>query len=88
MVTWRLVYTSQGKKDAKRLGRSGLKSKAQSLLALLERDPFETPPRYEILLGDLEGAYSRRINIQHRLVYQVIEDHHAVKILRMWTHYE
>ena len=88
MVSWRLVYTSHAKKDAKRLARSGLKPKAQLLLALLERDPFETPPRYEKLLGDLEGAYSRRINIQHRMVYQVLEEERVVKVLRMWTHYE
>ena len=87
-MSWRLVYTSQAKKDAKRLGRSGLKPKAQLLLALLERDPFETPPRYEKLLGDLEGAYSRRINIQHRLVYQMLPEEKVVKVLRMWTHYD
>jgi toxin YoeB len=88
VVNWRLVYTSQAKKDAKKVASSGLKSKALALLELLERDPFETPPRYEKLVGDLEGAYSRRINIQHRLVYQVLEDEKVVKVLRMWTHYE
>ena len=87
-MSWRLVYTSQAKKDAKKLASSGLKSKAQILLELLERDPFETPPRYEKLLGDLGGAYSRRINIQHRLVYQVLSEKKVVKVLRMWTHYE
>lgn len=87
-MTWRLVYTTQAKKDAKKVASSGLKSKAQRLLDLLERDPFETPPRYEKLVGDPEGAYSRRINIQHRLVYQVLGDEKVVKVLRMWTHYE
>ena len=88
MVSWRLVYTSQAKKDAKKLAAGGLKSKAQSLLELLERDPFETLPRYEKLVGDLEGAYSRRINIQRRLVYQVLQEKKTVKVMRMWTHYE
>jgi Txe/YoeB family toxin of toxin-antitoxin system len=87
-VSWRTVYTSQAKKDAKKIARSGLKPKALSLLELLERDPFETPPRYEKLVGDLDGAYSRRINIQHRLVYQVLADEKVVKVIRMWTHYE
>jgi Txe/YoeB family toxin of toxin-antitoxin system len=87
-VSWRIVYTSQAKKDAKKIARSGLKPKALSLLELLERDPFETPPRYEKLVGDLDGAYSRRINIQHRLVYQVLADEKVVKVIRMWTHYE
>ena len=88
MVSWRLVYTAQARKNAKKLASSGLKSKAQTLLELGERDPFETPPRYEKLLGDLSGAYSRRINIQHRLVYQVLEEEKVVKVLRMWTYYE
>ena len=87
-MTWRLVYTSQAKKDAKKVASSGLKSKAQNLLELLERDPFETRPRYGKLVGDLEGAYSRRTNIQHRIVYQVLADEKVVKVLRMWTHYE
>ena len=87
-MSWRLVYTTQAKKDAKKVASSGLKSKTEVLLELLERDPFETPPRYEKLVGDLEGAYSRRINIQHRLVYQVLEEEKVVKVLRMWTHYE
>jgi len=86
-VSWRLVYTSKAKKDAKKLDASGLKTKAVALLELLERDPFETPPRYEKLVGDLDDAYSRRINFQHRLVYQVVEDDKVVKVLRMWTHY-
>ena len=87
-MTWRIVYTRQAQKDAKKLARSNLKEKAQELLSLLETDPFQNPPQFEQLVGDLEGAYSRRINIQHRLVYQVLEENRAVKILRLWTHYE
>jgi len=87
-VTWRLVYTKQARKDAKKLAGSGLKSKAQDLLGILENDPFQRPPPFERLVGDLEGSYSRRINIQHRLVYQVLPDEGVVKILRLWTHYE
>jgi toxin YoeB len=87
-VSWRLVYTKQAQKDAKKLAASGLKDKAWKLLELLEVDPYQSPPGYEKLLGDLAGAYSRRINIQHRVVYQVLEDEHIVKILRLWTHYE
>jgi len=87
-VKWRLVYTKQAQKDAKKLSAAGLRPKAQKLLDLLAEDPFKTPPRYERPLGDMTGAYSRRINIQHRLVYQVIEDKKVVKIIRMWTHYE
>lgn len=87
-MTWRIVYTRQAQKDAKKLARSNLKEKAQELLSLLETDPFQNPPQFEKLVGDLEGAYSRRINIQHRLVYQVLEENRAVKILRLWTHYE
>jgi toxin YoeB len=87
-VSWRLVYTKQAQKDAKKLVAAGLKEKARHLLAVLERNPFQTPPPYEKLVGDLAGAYSRRINIQHRLVYQVVEDEKTVKVLRMWTHYE
>jgi toxin YoeB len=85
---WNLYYTKQAKKDAKKLSSSGLKSKAKTLLAIIEENPYQNPPAYEKLVGDLEGAYSRRINIQHRLVYQVLEEEDAVKILRMWTHYE
>ncbi|MCP4403445.1 MAG: Txe/YoeB family addiction module toxin [bacterium] len=85
---WRLVYTKQAKKDAKKLASSGLKKKAEAILAVLKRDPFQYPPPYEELIGDLTGACSRRINIQHRIVYQVLHDEHTVKILRMWTHYE
>jgi Txe/YoeB family toxin of toxin-antitoxin system len=85
---WRLVYTKQAQKDAKRLSASHLREKAEELLNLLQEDPFRDPPRYEKLVGDLAGACSRRINIQHRLVYQVLEEERVVKILRMWTHYE
>jgi Txe/YoeB family toxin of toxin-antitoxin system len=88
MVTWALHYSRQAQKDAKKLASSGLKGKAQTLLALLETDPFQNPPPFEKLVGDLSGAYSRRINIQHRLVYQVLEAERAVKIFRLWTHYE
>ena len=88
MSNWRLFYTKQAQKDARKIEQAGLKSKVQSLLNILAEDPFLTPPSYEKLVGDLSGAYSRRINIQHRLVYQVLEDERSVKILRMWTHYE
>lgn len=88
MVTWRVVYTKQAKKDAKKLVSSGLKIKAQVLLDIISRDPYQTPPPFEKLVGDLTGAISRRINIQHRIVYQVIVEEHTVKVLRMWTHYE
>ena len=86
--SWRVVYTPQAQKDAGKLARSGLRPRAEKLLQLLAHDPFRTPPPYEKLLGDLSGAYSRRINIQHRLVYQVLEEQRVVKILRLWTHYE
>ncbi len=85
---WKLVYTRQAQKDAKKLAASGMKQKTQTLLKILENDPFQSPPRFERLLGDLGGAFSRRINIQHRLVYQVVEEQKVVKVLRMWTHYE
>ena len=88
MVRWRLVFTSQAQRDAKQLARSGLRPKAEALLELLARDPFEQPPPFEKLVGDLGGAYSRRINIQHRLVYQVLLRQRTVKVLRLWTHYE
>jgi Txe/YoeB family toxin of toxin-antitoxin system len=88
VVTWTLHYTKQAQKDAKKLASSGLKAKAQTLLAILEKGPWQNPPPFEKLVGDLSGAYSRRINIQHRLVYQVLEAERAVKILRLWTHYE
>lgn len=87
-MSWRVLYTRQAQKDAKRLASAGLRVKAQSLLDVLADDPFRSPPPFEKLVGDLRGAYSRRINIQHRLVYQVLEDEHVVKVLRMWTHYE
>ena len=85
---WHVVYTPQARKDARKLARSGLRRRAEKLLDLLARDPFESPPPFEKLLGDLTGAYSRRINIQHRLVYQVLEKERVVKVLRLWTHYE
>jgi len=87
-VTWRVVYTKQAQKDAKKLSASGLKSKAQKLLSVLSENPYQNPPPFEKLVGDLAGAYSRRINIKHRLVYQVLEDTKTVKVLRMWTHYD
>jgi len=87
-VTWRLVYTNAAQKDAKNLVAAGLKEKAVELLGVLEEDPYQTPPPFEKLVGDLRGAYSRRINIQHRLVYQILDEEHVVKVLRMWSHYE
>jgi len=87
-VSWSIVYTRQAQKDARKIASSNLKSQAQRLLDLIARNPFQNPPRYEKLVGDLAGAYSRRINIQHRLVYQVYAAEHTVKVLRMWTHYE
>jgi len=87
-VNWKLVYTKQAKRDAKNLARSGLKPKAERLLDILRQNPYRTPPTYEKLIGDLTGACSRRINIQHRLVYQVFADIRTVKIIRMWTHYK
>lgn len=87
-MKWRLVYTKQAKTDAKKLASSDLKDKAQDLLEIVSEDPYQTPPSFEKLVGDLAGAYSRRINIQHRLVYQVIEANHTVKIIQMWSHYE
>ena len=88
MVSWTLVFTKQAQKDAKKLRASGLKPQAERLLTILEKDPFQNPPPYEKLVGDLFGAYSRRINIQHRLVYQVLADVKTVKVIRLWTHYE
>jgi len=87
-VTWRLVYTKAAQKDARLLAAAGLKPKAMKLLAILEEDPFFTPPRFEKLVGDLSGAYSRRINIQHRLVCEVLHEDQVVKVLRMWSRYE
>lgn len=88
MVTWNLVYSKFALKDAKKLSAAGLRDKAQTLLDLLEVDPFQNPPPYEKLVGDLKGTYSRRINIQHRLVYEVFRKEKTVRILRMWTHYD
>ena len=85
---WRIVFSKQAAKDAKKLSTSGLKAKAQSLIEVLKEDPFATPPRDERLVGDLAGMYSRRISIQHRLVYEVFEEQRTVRVLRMWTHYE
>jgi len=87
-VIWRIVYTKQAMKDSKRVEAAGFKPKVVKLLKIIREDPFQTRPPFEKLLGDLEGAYSRRINIQHRLVYQVLSDEKIIKILRMWTHYE
>jgi Txe/YoeB family toxin of toxin-antitoxin system len=88
LVSWRLVFTKQAQKDAKNIVQSGLKSQVSRLLDLLRVDPFQNPPPYEKLVGDLSGAYSRRINIQHRLIYQILKDMRTVKVIRMWTHYE
>ena len=88
MVTWNLVYSKFALKDAKKLSAAGLRDKAQTLLDLVEVDPFQNPPPYEKLVGDLKGAYSRRINIQHHLVYEVFRKEKTVRILRMWTHYD
>lgn len=88
MVTWRLVYTRQAQKDARRLAEAGLKDKAVALLEILEANPFQTPPPFEKLVGDLAGACSRRINIRHRLVVQVLEEERIVKVIRLWSHYE
>lgn len=87
-MNWLLVFTKHAQKDAKKLAASGLKANAQALLDVLTVNPFQNPPPYEKLVGDLSGAYSRRINIQHRLVYEVLEAEKTVKVLRMWTHYE
>jgi Txe/YoeB family toxin of toxin-antitoxin system len=87
-VKWQLVYTKQAQKDAKNLASAGLKEKAISLISLIESDPFQVPPPYEKLVGDLAGTYSRRINIQHRLVYQVYREEGVIKVIRMWSHYE
>jgi toxin YoeB len=88
VVTWRLVYTRQAQKDARRLAEAGLKDKAVALLEILEVNPLQSPPPFEKLVGDLAGAYSRRINIQHRLVYQVLDEERIVKVIRLWSHYE
>lgn len=87
-MSWQLYYTKQAQKDAQKLASSNLRPQAERLLEILRKDPFQTPPPYEKLIGDLAGAWSRRINIQHRLVYQVYPEKRAVKIIRMWTHYD
>ena len=87
-MSWKLVYTKQAQKDAEKLAAAGLKPKAQALLAILAENPYQTPPPFEKLVGDLSGAYSRRISIQHRLVYQVLDQPKTVKVLRLWTHYQ
>ncbi len=87
-MSWKLVHTKQAQKDAKKLSSAGLRPKAETILKILKENPFQTPPPFEKLVGDLEGAYSRRINIQHRIVYQVIKRYRTVKIIRLWTHYE
>lgn len=87
-MSWRLLFTRHAQKDAKHLAAAGLKPKAEALLAVLAHNPYQTPPPFEKLVGDLAGAYSRRINIQHRLVYQVLDAERTVKVLRLWTHYE
>ena len=87
-MNYKVVFTKQAQKDAKKLPASGLKAKAEQLIEILRDNPYQTPPFYEKLVGDLAGAYSRRINIQHRLVYEVIDDERIVKVIRMWTHYE
>ena len=87
-MTWKIVYTKQAQKDARKLASSGLKNKAKKLLDIIQKDPYQKPPPYEKLVGDLSGAYSRRINIQHRLVYQIYDKERTVKIIRLWTHYE
>ncbi|HAR49270.1 toxin of toxin-antitoxin system [Smithella sp. SCADC] len=88
MVSWHLVFTKQAQKDARKLANSGLKPQASRILNILRKDPYQNPPSYEKLVGDLSGAYSRRINIQRRLVYQILDDIKTVKVIRMWTHYE
>jgi Txe/YoeB family toxin of toxin-antitoxin system len=87
MVSWQLVFTRQAQKDAKKIAHSGLKPQAERLLEIIKENPFNNPPPYEKLVGDLSGAYSRRINIQHRLVYEVLDNIKTIKIIRMWTHY-
>jgi toxin YoeB len=88
LVTWEIVFTRQAQKDAQKVAETGLKPKAEKVIWVLCADPYQTPPRYEKLVGDLAGAYSRRINIRHRLVYQVLDEQRVVKVIRMWTHYE
>ncbi len=85
---WRVVFTKQAQKDAKKLSAAGLRPKAEKMIEILRENPYQTPPPFEKLLGDLSGAFSRRINIQHRLVYQILDDEKVVKVIRIWTHYE
>ncbi|MCH7781840.1 Txe/YoeB family addiction module toxin [candidate division KSB1 bacterium] len=87
-MSWKIVFSKHAQKDAKKLKTAGLKDQAIELLEILKKDPYQSPPRFEKLIGDLEGAYSRRINVRHRLVYQILEKDKTVKIIRMWTHYE
>ena len=87
-MSWKIVYTKHAQKDARKLSSSGLKEKAQSLLEIIKENPYQNPPPFEKLVGDLAGAYSRRINIHHRIVYQILKEQKAIKIIRMWTHYE
>jgi toxin YoeB len=87
-VSWRIVFTKKAQKDAKKLSASNLIAKAEAIIQILREDPYQVPPPYEKLVGDLAGAYSRRINIQHRVVYQVLDDENTIKVIRMWTHYE
>ena len=88
MVGWQVVFTRQAEKDAKKISRAGFRSKVEALLEILRKNPYHKPPLFEKLMGDLQGAYSRRINLQHRLVYQIVSDKRVIKIIRMWTHYE
>ena len=87
-MSWKIIFTKMAQKDAKKIKRAGLKSQVENILSIIQKNPFQNPPSYEKLVGDLSGAYSRRINIQHRLVYQVLTEEKTVKIIRMWTHYE
>lgn len=87
-MSWKIVFTKMAQKDAKKIKRAGFKAKVEELLSIIKKNPFQNPPSHEKLVGDLSGAYSRRINIQHRLVYQVLSEEKVVKIIRMWTHYE
>ena len=87
-MTWKIYFTKQAQKDAKKISNSGLRHKTETLLEILKENPFRQPPPYEKLVGDLHGAYSRRINIKHRLIYQILKRYKAIKIIRMWTHYE
>jgi Txe/YoeB family toxin of toxin-antitoxin system len=88
LVSWRLVFTEQAQKDAKKIAQSGLKAQTSKLLDIIRKNPYQNPPAYEKLVGDLFGAFSRRINIQHRLIYQILDDIKTVKVIRMWTHYK